>query len=146
MNNVIMSTKNTATTYKNTCIVLAVVSIVMGIVALCFYGFLSENYESNGTILLLLIGLYFVVDGIIKFLKNYISGQTYFDVYADRFIGKGMQNFSLLSFNIKFEEINNISIEKAFWIHIHTSGGTYKIMTDKNTATKVFNYYIDLKS
>ena len=82
----------------------------------------------------------------LEFLKNYISGQTYFDVYADRFIGKGMQNFSLLSFNIKFEEINNISIEKAFWIHIHTSGGTYKIMTDKNTATKVFNYYIDLKS
>ena len=82
MNNVIMSTKNTATTYKNTCIVLAVVSIVMEIVALCFYGFLSENYESNGTILLLLIGLYFVVDGIIKFLKNYISGQTYWKGYA----------------------------------------------------------------
>ncbi len=145
MNNVIMSTKNSATTYKNVCIVLAVVSIVMGIVVLCFYGFLIENYESNGTILLLLIGLYFVIDGIIKFVKNYVSGQTYLDVYADRFIGSGMRNFSVLSFNIKFEEINNISIEKAFWLNIQTNGGTYKIMTNKDTATKVFNYYIELK-
>ena len=63
-NNVIISTKNTANTYKNTFIVIAVVSIVMGIAARCFYGFLNENYESNATILLLLIGLYCIVDGI----------------------------------------------------------------------------------
>ena len=145
MSNLIMSTKNSATTYKNICIVLSVVSMVIGIVAFCFYGFLMENYESSGTIILLLIGLYFLIDGIIKFYSNYISGQTYLDVYADRLVGKGLRNFSILSFNIKFEEVNSVSIEKAFWIHIQTSGGTYKIMTNKDIATKFCDYYTKLK-
>ena len=76
---------------------------------------------------------------------NYINGSTYVDVYKDRLVGKGIQNFSSLDFNIKITELNNISVEKGFWLHINTTSGKYKVMTNKDTAAKVYNYYIGLK-
>ena len=69
---------------------------------------------------------------------------TYVDVYDDRFVGKGIQDMSVLGFNIKLEEINNVAIE-GYWLHIQTSSAVYKVMTNNSTAEKVFNYCIELK-
>lgn len=144
MNNMVMSTKNTTATRRNTGIVAAVVTIVMGILVVAFYIYANEHTSSDGVILCLLLGLFLICDGIIMTAIHCINGSTYVDVYKDRFIGKGIQNLNALNFNIKLEEINNISVE-GFWLHIQTSSGTYKVMTDKDTATKIFNYYIKLK-
>ena len=65
-------------------------------------------------------------------------------MYDDRFVGKGIQDMSILGFNIKLEEINNVAIE-GYWLHIQTSSGVYKVMTNNSTAEKVFNYRIELK-
>ena len=148
MNNLIMSTQNTATKYKNVRIVLGIASVLTGIIAFCLYAFLKEEYESDiskGAMLLVFVALYFIISGFIEFIKYINYGQTFLDVYADRFIGKGIQNFGVLSFNFKREEIKIISVEKGFLLHIQTNSGTYKVMTNNDTATKILNYYNELK-
>ena len=92
----------------------------------------------------LLLGLVLIGDGMVMTAIHCVNGLTYVDVYEDKFVGKGIQNLNLLDFNIKIEQISNISVQ-GFWIHIHTNSGVYKIMTDKKTATEVFNYYNELK-
>lgn len=144
MNNVIMTTKNTNTARRNTGIVSSVLTVLIGIFAIAFYCYASEYTYSDSIIFLLLLGLFLIGDGIIMTAIHCINGSTYVDVYKDRFVGKGMQNLNSLNFNVKIEEISNISVQ-GFWIHIHANGGIYKVMTDKKTATEIFNYYIELK-
>lgn len=144
MNDVIISTKNTNTKYKNTGIVCAVLMCVLGFLILCGYFFLRSHSSDDTLIAVLLLGLFFIGDGIITATLRYINASSYVDIYSDRLVGKGIQNFSPLDFNLKFEQIGNISVE-GIWIHIHTNSGTYKVMTDKNTATEIFNYYTELK-
>ncbi len=144
MNDVIISTKNTNTKYKNTGIVCAVIIGVIGFLILCGYFFLSSHSSDDTLIVVLLGGLFFIGDGIITATLRYINASSYVDIYKDRVIGKGIQNFSALDFNLKFEQIGNISVE-GIWVHIHTNSGNYKIMTDKKTATEIFNYYNELK-
>lgn len=144
MNNMVMSTKNTTDKRKKAGIVSSALTILIGIFVVAFYIYANEHTYSDSVILILLLGLFFIGDGIIMIAIHCVNGSTYLDVYKDRFVGKGIQNLNALNFNIKIEDINNISIE-GVWLHIQTSSGTYKVMTDKNTATNVFNYYIELK-
>ena len=144
MNNVIISTKNTNTKYKNTGIVCAALTGAIGFLILCGYFFLSSHSSDDTLIVVLLLGLFLIGDGIITATLRYINASSYVDIYKDRVIGKGIQNFSPLDFNLKFEQIGNISVE-GIWVHIHTNSGGYKVMTDKKTATEIFNYYNELK-
>lgn len=144
MKNIVLSTRNTTYTRKKVTMALSAMLIIFGIfiVILCFC---AVGYTSlNDAILLLLIGFLTIGYGTIMAVKSYITALTYLDVYDDRFIGKGIQDMSVLGFNIKLEEINNVAIER-YWLHIQTSSGVYKIMTDNSTAAKVFNYCIELK-
>lgn len=144
MNNMVMSTRKTTNSRRNTGIVLAILVTLIGAFIVAFYIYAKEHTNDDNAIFLLLLGLFLVGDGMIMVVKNCVNASTYVDIYKDRFVGKGIQNLGALGFNIKTEEVNNISIE-GFWLHIHTSSGAYKVMTDKNTAQKVFNYYISLK-
>ena len=124
--------------------VLSAILITIGIfvVALCFC---ADGYTNlNDAIILLLMGFLIIGYGTIMAVKSYINTLTYVDVYDDRFVGKGIQDMSVLGFNIKLEEINNVAIE-GYWLHIQTSSGVYKVMTNNSTAEMVFNYCIELK-
>ncbi len=144
MKNIVISTRNTTDTRKKVTMVLSAMLILLGIfvVALCFCA--DENTNLHDAIVLLLIGFLIIGYGIIMAVKNYINTLTYVDVYDDRIIGKGIQDMSVLGFNIKLKEINNVAIE-GYWLHIQTSSGVYKVMTNNSTAAKVFNYCIKLK-
>ena len=144
MNNVIMSTQNTNTARRNAGIVSSVLTILIGIFVVAFYCYANEHTYSDSVIFLLFLGLFLIGDGIIMTAIHCINGSTYVDVCKDRFVGKGIQNLNSQSFNIKLEQISNVSVQ-GFWIHIHTSSGIYKVMTDKKTATEIFNYYNELK-
>ena len=144
MNNVIKSTQNTNTARRNAGIVSSVLTILIGIFVVAFYCYANERTYSDSVIFLLLLGLFLIGDGIVMTAIHCINGSTYVDVCKDRFVGKGIQNLNSQNFNIKIEQISNISVQ-GFWIHIHTSSGIYKIMTDKKTATEIFNYYNELK-
>lgn len=145
MKNIVLSTRNTTNARKKVTMALSAMLILLGIfiVILCFCSVGHINFYD--AILLLLIGFLIIGYGTIKAVKSYITALTYLDVYDDRFIGKGIQNMSVLGFNIKLEEINNVAIER-YWLHIQTSSGVYKVMTDNSTAAKVFNYCIELKN
>ncbi|MBE6956841.1 MAG: hypothetical protein E7450_05270 [Ruminococcaceae bacterium] len=142
-----MSTKGTATAYKNICMVTAIVRIVIGMVALFFACFIASEVK-NGTgalVILFPVGVYSLVDGVIKLVKSYVSGQTYLEVYEDRFVGTGMQGMKALSFNIAFSGVHNVCVERKFWLHICASGGTYKVMTNEKTAAEVCEYFTRIK-
>ena len=140
----IMSTKNTNTARKNAGIVTSVLTAISGIFVIAFYVYANERTYSDSVVFLLLLGLFLIGDGIVMAAINCINGSTYVDVYKDRIVGKGIQNMNVQNFNIRIEQVNNITVE-GFWIHIHTNIGSYKVMTDKNTATDIFNYYIESK-
>lgn len=141
MNSVVLSTKKTTTAYVTAMIVTAVIGMLMGIFSFCLYAFLKEDHDNQALIMILFGGVLFLVKGIVDLAVNARGGQTYVEVYADRMIGTGLQNGHLLDFHIPFAGITNVSVEKNMWIHIHTTTGVYKIMTNKKTAADVFHYY-----
>ena len=86
------------------------------------------------------MGLLLLGDGVITMVMKGFFASSYIDIYEDRVEGKGIQNFNVLQFSVRYSEINNITTEGIF-IHIHTTSGTYKIISNKETATEVFTYY-----
>lgn len=144
MSNIVMSTKRTNTARKNAGIVSAALTTLIGIFVIAFYCYASEHTYSDSVVFLLLVGLFLLGDGIVMITMNCINGSTYVDIYEDRIVGKGIQNLNPQNFNVKMEQVSNISVQ-GFWLHIHTNSGIYKVMTDKKTATAIFNYYIELK-
>lgn len=144
MNGEIISTRNTNTKYKNTGIICAILMSVLGLAIIGGYCYLSEHSSDDSLIWVLLFGLFLFADGIITTTFRNINASSYVDIYQDRFIGKGIQNLSPLNFNLRIEDIINVSTE-GIWLHIHTNSGKYKVMTNESTAMRIFNYYHGLK-
>ena len=140
MDNVIISTKNTNTKYKNTGIARAVLICLVGILILCGCFFLDSHSSGGSLTVLLLLGLFLFCDGIITAILRFINASSYVDIYSDRLVGRGIRNFSPLDFNLKSVQVTGISVV-GIRIHIHTAAGTYKIMTNKETAAKIAEYY-----
>ena len=144
MNNTIITTKGTATARKKAGITLSILMILVGILVFAFYIYASEHTRDDSVILILFMALFLMGDGIVMTAIHYLNGSTYVEILEDRFVGKGLQNFNLQDFNIKLEQISNVTVE-GIWIHIHTNIGNYKVMSNKDVASKVFNYYVNLK-
>lgn len=144
MKDVIISTKGTAKARRNTGMISSIIICLFGIFITAFYCYASTQTHDKTIIMLLLLGLFLLGDGAVMAVIHYINGTTYLDVCPDRIVGKGIQNLNPQDFNIKNEQINNITVQ-GFWVHIHANGGVYKVMTDKKTASEIFNYYIELK-
>lgn len=140
MDNVIISTKNTNTKYKNTGIASAVLICLVGILIVCGCFFLDSHSSGGSLTVLLLLGLFLFCDGIITAVLRFINASSYVDIYSDRLVGRGIRNFSPLDFNLKSVQVTGISVV-GIRIHIHTAAGTYKIMTNKETAAKIAEYY-----
>ena len=147
MNRVIMSTKKTATAFTAIRIVSAVLSLVLFVIGMTAYAFIADEYPrldgpKNAA---LILGLVFLVEGTFSLFNAVLEGQTYVDVYEDRFVGVGKQGLRALSFNVKIEKINNVSIERKTWVQINTDSGVYRITTNKEMAEKIFNHFAELK-
>lgn len=140
MDNVIISTKNTNTKYKNTGIARAVLIYLVGILIVCGCFFLDSHSSGGSLTVPLLLGLFLFCDGIITAVLRFINASSYVDIYSDRLVGRGIRNFSPLDFNLKSVQVTGISVV-GIRIHIHTAAGTYKIMTNKETAAKIAEYY-----
>lgn len=149
MKDVLISTKGTANAKRNTGIVCSALMLLIGIFIVAFYGYASTRTYDKSINLILFLGLFVICDGIIMGTIHFMNAATYVDICRDRFVGKGLQNFNPQNFNpqnfnIKNEQITNITVQ-GFWVHIHTTSGMYKVMTDKKTASEIFNYYVELK-
>ena len=140
MDNVIISTKNTNTKYKNMGIICAVLICLVGILIICGCFFLDSPSSVGSLPVLLLPGLFLLCGGIITAVLSRINASSYVDIYSDRLVGRGIRNFSPLDFNLKSAQVTGISVG-GIRIHIHTAAGTYKVMTNKETAAKIAEYY-----
>lgn len=139
MTGIILSTKNTNKQYKRG-IISAIVLSVLGIIIMGIYCFFRSKSSADELILIFLAGLFLLGDGIITATFKYLFSKSYMDMYTDRIEGKGIQGFSVLDFSVNLNQVLNISTEGIF-IKIDTNCGTYKIISDKVTAKKVFDYY-----
>ena len=87
---------------------------------------------------------------LIDFLYHLMQFKTYADVYQERIVGKGIQKIALQSFDLRFDQIVDISRSKGFlniesgnsvFLMVNTAGGSYKIVTKPDRANEIVEFY-----
>ena len=81
---------------------------------------------------------------IVNFLIKLSFSTSYANVYADKIIGKGIQQFVIKDFNLNYKQIIDISYTGRA-IRISTAGGEYKIISNTQKAKEIFDYYNQIK-
>lgn len=144
MNNVILSTRYSNDSYKNMATSVAVLTCLLGI-AVAIGGFFLMSQSDEGVLILgPILGAIMIVEGIITGTIRNRFAETYVDCYEDKMVGQGIQNLGVLAFSFKFNQIVNVSVD-GINIYIHTNSGKYQIISDKETAMRVFDYYHENK-
>lgn len=105
-------------------------------------------------VIFVIIGLWFswpfLLLALIDFLYHWMQFNTYADVYQDRIIGKGMQKIAQQSFDLRFDQIVDMSQSKGFlnlgsgngvFLVINTAGGSYQIVTKPDRANEIMEFY-----
>lgn len=140
MNNMIISTEGSLKGYKVAQLVSSIIYILLGFFAFCL-GLAINSVTSNPAyVMLIIIGILSVVLGFVTLIISTARSRTYINIYSDKVDGVGMQGSSVVSFNLQYSQINSISTEKD-WIHVHTTIGTFKILTRRELSNQVLNYY-----
>ena len=111
----------------------------------------SYNNELDPMMLLsALCGIMALAIPAILIFSSVKYSKTYIEIDQDTISGQGMELINgsregnVIYFNIKYAELKNIAV-KSGWITLYTDRVTYKILTDKNTAIEIYNYYNDNK-
>ena len=101
--------------------------------------------EDTRTMAIILLGV-----GLVYFVYNVMQSKTYADVYPDRICGKGLQNFMLKEYDLRFDQIVEISQSKGFlncgtgsgvYLVVTTMGGKYNILTKPACAKEIMEYF-----
>lgn len=140
----ILSTKGTNSKYKNGAIINGVITMILGVLIIGFYCFASSKTSDSKLIVLMLVGLFFLAEGLITMCIKILFSKSFVEIYQDRMKGKGIQNFNVMDFDLDNGKITGVTTDKQF-IFINTTAGTYKIISDKKTAQKVFDYCSSLQ-
>ena len=136
----ILSTKGTNNSYKTKGMIGALMMIGLGIVFLILYFFLSSKSSDNKLVAVFVLSMLSFFDGLIQLVKNNTFAKSYLEIYSDKISGKGIQQLNVVDFTLPIQKVQSITIE-GFNINVNTLSGTYKIISDKETAEKVFKYY-----
>ena len=140
MSNVILSTKKSTNMYKKTMIITGIFSCIIGLIAVMLYFFFADYApDVKATILLLFLGLYLLVTGIIDIALKAKFAMSYIEIYDDYIKGKCIQNSNVLDFSIKLSQLKNVSVGGKY-VYLHTDSGVYKIMVFKDTSAKIMEY------
>lgn len=81
----------------------------------------------------------FAIALISTFIDVYHS-TCFAEVYSDKIVGKGIQNFQVVDFNFTYEQITNITYTGPK-LYIEIVGSKYKIITNEKTSKEIFDYY-----
>ena len=140
MSSVILSTRDTNGKYVKMAVTVAILTCLLGIAIMVAGFFLMGESDEGVLIICPLIGAVMILEGIFTGIIRKRIAESYADIYDERIVGTGIQNLSVLDFNFRFDQIINISTENAN-IYIYTNSGKYQIVSNKETAMSVFNYY-----
>lgn len=136
----IMSTKGTNSRQKIAGILSGGVMIIVGIFAFAFAVYMSEYGQSSSSMALFILGVVALIWGIMEIALNFYWATAYIDIYDDHMEGKGIQQIEVRNFNINNSQIKNITTS-GMRVQIHSDMGEFKIVTNKETAEKIFNYF-----
>lgn len=140
MNGLILSTKGTAKNYRNRGIIGGLILCMVGLFLTIIYGVFRSRSSAQVLVLILILGLLIIFDGFYTIMRNCIFSTTYLDIYSDRISGKGAQKLNMQNFNAGLNQISNITVN-GICIDVSIGANTYRIFSDKETASKVLNYY-----
>lgn len=140
MNGVILTTKGTTKSYRSRGIIGGVIMGVAGLFVLIIFFVFSSRVHDNRLVFFLIIALFMLFDAFVTIAVKCAYARSYVDIYGDRLVGKGIRGLNVVDFNIQRSQVSNITAEGST-ININTVSGAYKIITNKDTAQKVFYYY-----
>lgn len=151
-----MKTKiSTKDTQKHTVIKSVWTSIIVFVIfiLLCCVGASmtspSSSYNNEADPMILMSALCgimaFVIPAVLIFSSAKYS-KTYIEIDQETISGQGMEMINgsregnIIYFNMNYQQLKNVAI-KSGWITLYTDVVTYKILTDKNTAIEIYNFY-----
>ena len=140
MNDLIFTTEGSNKGLTAAEIASSVISLILGLFSGCMFFALKEIANSGGVYILLVVAICCLLFGFVRLGRASSRSRTYVKVYSDRVEGVGIQGSSVASFNVTYSQVNSISSENDF-LHIHTNVGTYKIITKRDIANNIVNYY-----
>lgn len=156
MNDVIFSTRGTKTSKILIYIFLGIILLSIAIISnemlsgtSRMYLFMPKSYKRAFWGISLLTSVLPACCGTYELMYAVRYGLTYVDVYRDKVVGKGLPKQSIFVndelFNIKNEQIINVTMIRNWFLCIHTVSGKYYIMTNQKTGAEIMNYYAELK-
>ncbi|MBQ2887946.1 MAG: hypothetical protein IJE29_03365 [Firmicutes bacterium] len=153
MENPIITTKKTSILYLANQIPKDIAFVIIGIFCQSMVERLRYNWEfSAANNMGTAAELCFIV-ACLSFTYHVMVSQTVAEVYSDKIVGKGMQKLSVKSFDLRYDQITEISTSKGLlnvetgscvFLVINTSGNEYKIITTPDRAKEIMEHYNDM--
>lgn len=109
----------------------------------------SYWYRSEGETLQR-VGFIVLFFGLLSICYHAMVSRTYVDIFGDHISGSGMQGIQCKSFELRFDQIVDLSVSKGFlnlescggaFLVINTAAGNYKIITTDARAKEIVGYY-----
>ena len=144
----LITTRDTNKTSRTGAIIGGVLDVLFAIFMICFIkgkadkvpSYLQDEFweASAGLIIFCVIVLGCMV---IYTVYQFSICNSYVDVYDDHMEGKGIQNiYQIVDFNLGYDKIVSVTCS-GIYLSIQTSGGKFKILTNVETAKKVYDHY-----
>lgn len=140
MNNMIISTEGSLKGFKVAQLISSIIYLLLGVFAFSLGLAINSVTGNPAYIMLIIIGVLSVVLGFVTLITSTARSRTYINIYDSKVEGVGMQGSRVVSFNLQYSQINSISTEKD-WIHMHTTVGTFKMLTKRELANQIRDYY-----
>ncbi len=147
-----ISTKHTQKNFLLKSILLGILCFIIFILLCCIGANLipaSSNYSDDldpMTLMSALCGIMALVMPAVLIFSAVKYSKTYVEINEHTISGQGMEMINgsreggVSYFNMNLSEVKNITF-KSKWLTLYTETITYKILTDKNTAIKIYNFY-----
>lgn len=136
MNRIVMTTKKTNLAFLVSSLISSLLFVGVGIYLMNLsdqtWGQNAATLQTGAVTIWIVTLVYTLVE--ISFATSYA------DVYEDRIVGKGIQQFFVREFNLDYGQITDVSCTGGR-LFISTPGGKYKIITNVAKAKEVFDYY-----
>ena len=109
----------------------------------------SYWYRSEGEALQKLSAMFFLL-AVLSAVYHIMVSRTYANVFEDRITGSGMQGIQCKSFDLRLDQIADLSTSKGIlnletgacvYLVINTPAGNYKIITTEARANEIIEYY-----
>lgn len=147
MNTPILTTRDTNKISKVFAIISGILDILFAVFILNFFkkridavpGYMRDDYTEaiSGLIALVAIAL---AASLFYAAYQFVICRSYVDVYENRLEGKGIQNvYQIVDFNLSYDNITSVTC-RGLYIHIQTPGGKFKILSNAETAQKVYSH------